>query len=301
MRIDIVETRGARTQLEQIFERAAETRDALERQMRTLETRLNRMRSGIGRVNQAADQAEQVASSATAQLPGIDAQNPSSAIADAVRSATTGGSAIADAGDQIVENYERSKAAITAKLEELELNAEMLKKSHNTYTRWYRTRVVSLSADESTLEWTLRWTPQVYRGMTVSKYSFSMTQNMPLLPAITAYTHEKISVEAESVRFEALGMGTFSYLKTLFNAFRHAEERWIQYRDMHAGELFDLQKQVARAGSVAFSEVVHDALYGEESTQRAAASAFGAACWRFFNTRDNPFVQNHGGKGHRSP
>ncbi|MEE2789695.1 MAG: hypothetical protein VX589_20310, partial [Myxococcota bacterium] len=224
MRIDIVESRGVRTRLEHVYQTATEAKASLDRQMQSLETRLNSIRSGVEQVTHAVDRAEQAASQATSQLPGGGGRVPTEAVAQAVRGTVQAvASQVTGAGDQVVQGYERAQTAISSKLEELQLNAEMLEKSHNTYTRWYRTRIVSLSASQASLEWTYRWTPQVYRGMTVSQYDFTLGQTVPIIPALSAFFHEKVSVEAESVRFEALGLGTFSYLKSLFNSFASAE------------------------------------------------------------------------------
>ena len=73
---------------------------------------------------------------------------------------------------------------------------------------------------------------------------------------------EKVGFQAESLTFEVLGLGTFTYLKSIFMSFGDDPKRWQEYYQIHEGELFDLFQQVGTPGSLAFSEVVKDALRG---------------------------------------
>ncbi len=285
-RMDILQSQGKADRLTVLYNRAKGYKERVDELKQKLADHLEKAGSGI-------DQVEAQLDSMVSAIPSVVPVDVHTAASDARagigRALGVGRTSIAEAQD-VLQGYDDLQDAIKEKLEAWRINVDVLENSHNIYSRWYFARVVSLDTAGTGLSWSRRWTPQVYRGLCARQFSMSLEQTVPIVPAVKVYFRETVKFECHSAEFEVLGPHTFSYLKLLFNSLRHDRTRWDAYWAMHKGEVFDICEQVGTAGSIAFSELAHDAL-NSASPKKEKAAALGTLCWSLFNTRENPFTE----------
>ena len=278
-RLDLLAARGEKSKLERLKTFADQTDERIESLAEKAKKSQEHLESARETVTAKKD-------SAPSQL-GALSEGATSLVEGALNAAE---SLTAPIGD-LSEKYSSTKESLTEAISDTGLEYEILPQSKNVYTRYFETQAVTLNTAQDGLSWKAKWVPQVYRGLSKSTLSFKAKQTIPIVPAVSAYFGQTLTVEATSSAFEVLGTETWSYLKMLYNACIGRAEFWTAFLAQHQGELFDLCQRCADPQSTAFAELAHDALNGSPQVQEAA-NAFGLATWTFFNRRENPF---HGG------
>jgi len=297
-RIELLESQGEHTRLDKLINTVNTVTETVENAVTSAQAKLDQLTA----LSERADALAASGESAPEEVQAITQQ-----LSAMAREAGSLGQSVAATGNALTDYYQAAKDKAANQLEALGLESDFLKRTHCSYMRWVRSETVSLEPDPSSvpagaphpnysLKWTPTWTPQVYRGLANYAFKYTANQSVPIIPAVKVFFREKMQFRAESLTFEAIGQGTFTYLKSVFMSFGDNPEKWREYAYLHKGELFDLFEEVAIPGSTAFSEVVRDAMNGPDSACGTAAD-FGRLCWEFFNRRDNPFLlDGTGGK-----
>lgn len=287
-RLELLEAKGEPSRLERLYVQAKTYKEQLDQKAAECEARLAEATAQLDQVEAEISRALASSEQSPALVQSTVAPIASTLAAMGGSSVGVGRAAVA-LGQSATTAYAAVQEDVSARVTALGLATNFPDKTHNIYTRWYKAPIVQLTPDGSALDWSQkRWTPQVHRGLNVRQFKLSLSQTIPIVPAISAFFKETITFSAESVQFEILGLHTFSYLKTLFVSFEHKRAKWDAYWALHKGEIWDLCEQVATPGTCAFTEVAQDALSDDAPKARAAAG-FGALCWQLFNQRDNPF------------
>ncbi len=286
LRLDLVIARGEPAALTKVLHKVKTLEEDVEEHLKT-----------------AADKAEQARSLATRLDELLRSNGSELASASPIASSALRG--LAERGRHVVggraaeaaalaeaakEKAELLQQNIQSRVAELKECLTLLDNSHAVYARYVRSFRCSAPPAPATarLAWEPAWVPQVHRGICRRRFSVSTEKSFPVLPLVKVFVGTRIEIVSESSEFEAIGIQTWSYLKSL--AFSMSDEVWTAWWALHKGEILDLCVAVAKPGSVPFSEVVLDALEGRAPLQRAAR-ALGEACWDVFRTEENPFAE----------
>ena len=87
------------------------------------------------------------------------------------------------------------------------------------------TGVGGLNAQKNDLTWTARWTPRSIAAWR-THHRFEAKQSLTIAPGVSAFFKERVTFQAESLTFEVLGLGTFTYLKSIFMSYGNDLGRW---------------------------------------------------------------------------
>jgi hypothetical protein len=282
MRLDLVASRGEPHAMTRLLNRVKSFEEDIERRLETA-------RDKAGEAARISAQLAEVLASKEARA-AASSQLASSTLAT-FRSPLARASRMASEASEVARSIEERASlldeSLKEKVAELKECITLLENSHAVYARYVRSWRCKLGPSGAALVWEPAWVAQLHRGICRRTFEFEAEVSYDVVPLVKVFLGGAVRVESEAAEFEALGLSTLSYLKSL--ATRMSDDVAAAWWALHMAEIFDICSRVAEPGSVAFSEVVLDALEGRPEV-RAPARAFGEACWRVFRTDDNPFA-----------